>query len=513
MSILLEALTGGAVPVSLPRATIPTELRRTSPILSHPVFNTHRSETAMMRYLKALQDKDLALDRSMIPLGSCTMKLNPAAAMAPVSWPAFANIHPFAPADQTRGYQRMLADLQSGLSEITGFPAISLQPNSGAQGEYAGLLAIRRYQEAAGQGERDVCLIPQSAHGTNPASAQMMGMRVVVVATGATGDIDLPDLRAKAAAAGERLSALMITYPSTHGVYEEGVQAACQIVHDLGGQVYMDGANLNAQVGITRPADIGADVAHLNLHKTFAIPHGGGGPGMGPIGVAQHLAPYLPGHVAEGTDHAVSAAPSGSASILPISWMYVKMLGGAGLRRATELALLNANYVAVRLREHYPVLYTGRNGRVAHECIIDLRPIKAATGVTEVDIAKRLMDYGFHAPTMSFPVPGTFMIEPTESEDRGELDRFIDALIAIRAEIDRVASGEWPASDNPLVNAPHTAADVTGKWERPYEREVAVFPAPWVAEHKFWPSVNRIDDVWGDRNLFCACPTPDAYQE
>ncbi len=508
---LIDVLTGHPAEPALADIAIPATLRRTSAILSHPVFGGHHSETAMMRYLKALQNKDLALDHSMIPLGSCTMKLNPAAAMAPVSWPAFSDIHPFAPPEQTAGYAQLLERLSAALAEITGFAAISLQPNSGAQGEYAGLLAIRRFQEAAGEGRRDVCLIPQSAHGTNPASAQMMGMRVVVVATDANGDIDLADLEAKARAAGDALSALMMTYPSTHGVYEEGVQRACALVHQQGGQVYMDGANMNAQVGITRPADIGADVAHLNLHKTFAIPHGGGGPGVGPIGVKEHLAPHLPGHVMLGTDGAVSAAPYGSASILPISWMYIRMLGSAGLQRATEVALLNANYIATRLADFYPVLYSGRNGRIAHECIIDLRPLKAATGITEVDVAKRLMDFGFHAPTMSFPVPGTFMIEPTESESLAELDRFIDAMITIRAEIDRVAAGEWPADDNPLVHAPHTAADVAGDWERPYDRETAVFALPWVKTHKFWPSVNRIDDVWGDRHLFCACPAPDDY--
>jgi glycine dehydrogenase len=512
---LVEVLTGTR-PASIPLPdddAIPGPLRRTSAYLTHPVFHRHRSETAMMRYLKALQDKDIALDRSMIPLGSCTMKLNAAAEMAPVSWPQFAELHPFAPAEQAAGYTELLDGLAAQLAQITGYDAVSLQPNSGAQGEYAGLLAIRRYQESIGQGHRDVCLIPQSAHGTNPASAQMMGLRVVVVGTSPDGDIDLADLQAKAEAAGDRLSCLMITYPSTHGVYEEGVQRACAIVHDLGGQVYLDGANLNAQVGVTRPGDIGADVSHLNLHKTFAIPHGGGGPGMGPIGVKAHLAPYLPGHVALGTSGAVSAAPYGSASILPISWMYVRMLGPAGLRRSTEVALLNANYVATRLAGHYPVLYTGRNGRVAHECIIDLRPLKAASGISEVDIAKRLMDYGFHAPTMSFPVAGTFMIEPTESESQGELDRFVAAMVAIRGEIARVEAGQWPADDNPLVMAPHTAADVAGDWERAYTRTEAVFGLPFVAEHKFWPTVNRIDDVWGDRNLFCSCPDPSDYEE
>lgn len=497
---------------------MPENLERSSGYLQHPVFNSHHSETALLRYLKRLENRDLSLTHAMIPLGSCTMKLNAAAEMQPVSWPEFSRIHPFAPRSQTKGYRTLLEELDTMLRAITGFDAISMQPNSGAQGEYAGLLAIRRYQQAQGAAERDVCLIPQSAHGTNPASAQMMGLKVVVVKTDAEGNVDLDDLQARIDAAGDRLSCLMITYPSTHGVYEEGISDICARIHAAGGQVYMDGANLNAQVGITRPADIGADVAHLNLHKTFAIPHGGGGPGMGPIGVAAHLADYLPGHplAAEldlSADHAVSAAPFGSASILPISWMYIRMLGAQGLREATQVALLNANYMAERLKPHYPILYSGRNGRVAHECILDLRPLKAETGISEVDLAKRLMDYGFHAPTMSFPVPGTFMVEPTESENRAELDRFIDAMIAIRGEIERVASGEWPADNNPLVHAPHTQADLIHDWNRPYSRELGCYPLPWVAEAKFWPAVNRVDDVWGDRNLFCSCPSPDAYLE
>ncbi|MDB2448751.1 aminomethyl-transferring glycine dehydrogenase subunit GcvPB, partial [bacterium] len=497
---------------------MPENLERSSGYLQHPVFNSHHSETALLRYLKRLENRDLSLTHAMIPLGSCTMKLNAAAEMQPVSWPEFSRIHPFAPRSQTKGYRTLLEELDTMLRAITGFDAISMQPNSGAQGEYAGLLAIRRYQQAQGAAERDVCLIPQSAHGTNPASAQMMGLKVVVVKTDAEGNVDLDDLQARIDAAGDRLSCLMITYPSTHGVYEEGISDICARIHAAGGQVYMDGANLNAQVGITRPADIGADVAHLNLHKTFAIPHGGGGPGMGPIGVAAHLADYLPGHplAAEldlSADHAVSAAPFGSASILPISWMYIRMLGAQGLREATQVALLNANYMAERLKPHYPILYSGRNGRVAHECILDLRPLKAETGISEVDLAKRLMDYGFHAPTMSFPVPGTFMVEPTESENRAELDRFIDAMIAIRGEIERVASGEWPADNNPLVHAPHTQADLIDDWNRPYSRELGCYPLPWVAEAKFWPAVNRVDDVWGDRNLFCSCPSPDAYLE
>ncbi|MFG1497483.1 aminomethyl-transferring glycine dehydrogenase [Saccharospirillum sp. HFRX-1] len=497
---------------------MPENLERESGYLSHSVFNSHHSETAMLRYLKRLENRDLSLAHAMIPLGSCTMKLNASAEMQPLSWPEFSRIHPFAPRPQTKGYRTLLEELETMLRAITGFDAISMQPNSGAQGEYAGLLAIRRFQQAQGDEQRDICLIPQSAHGTNPASAQMMGLKVVVVKTDADGNVDLDDLQARIDAAGDRLSCLMITYPSTHGVYEEGIRDICERIHAAGGQVYMDGANLNAQVGITRPADIGADVAHLNLHKTFAIPHGGGGPGMGPIGVAEHLTPYLPGHILAteldlAPDHAVSAAPFGSASILPISWMYIRLLGAQGLRESTQVALLNANYLAERLKAHYPVLYSGRQGRVAHECILDLRPLKAETGISEADIAKRLMDYGFHAPTMSFPVPGTFMVEPTESENLAELDRFIDAMIAIRDEINRVGSGEWPADNNPLVRAPHTQADLMEDWQRPYPRALAFYPLDWVADAKFWPTVNRIDEVWGDRNLFCSCPSPDAYQE
>jgi len=475
----------------------------------------------MLRYLKKLQNRDLALDHSMISLGSCTMKLNATSEMIPVTWPEFANMHPFAPPAQTQGYREMIDGLADHLKAVTGFPAISMQPNSGAQGEYAGLAAIARYHASRGQGHRDVCLIPKSAHGTNPATAQMCGMRVVVVACDERGNVDLDDLRAKAAQHAEHLAALMITYPSTHGVFEEHIREICATVHAHGGQVYMDGANLNAQVGLTSPATIGADVSHMNLHKTFCIPHGGGGPGMGPIGLAAHLAPFMADHVVTPTGDetrpnkgqgAVSAAPFGSASILPISWMYITMMGGEGLKRATEVAILNANYLAARLADHYPVLYTGSAGRVAHECILDIRPIKAATGISEVDIAKRLMDYGFHAPTMSFPVAGTIMVEPTESEDLGELDRFVEAMVAIRNEIREIENGSWPAEDNPLTNAPHTQADIIGDWNRPYTREQAAFPLPWVAENKFWPSVNRIDDVYGDRNLFCACVPMDAYE-
>ncbi|MCW3481411.1 aminomethyl-transferring glycine dehydrogenase [Neisseriaceae bacterium JH1-16] len=492
-------------------------LRRDSAILTHPVFNTHHSEHEMLRYLKKLENKDLALNHSMISLGSCTMKLNATSEMLPITWPEFSEIHPFAPRDQVAGYLEMVDGLAEQLKAITGFDAISMQPNSGAQGEYAGLLAIRRYHDSRGDAKRDVCLIPRSAHGTNPATAQMMNMRVVVVDCDEAGNIDIADLKAKTEEHAADLAALMLTYPSTHGVFEEAVREICELVHSHGGQVYMDGANLNAQVGLCRPADIGADVSHMNLHKTFCIPHGGGGPGMGPIGLKAHLAPFMANHVvaevpgAQPGQGAVSAAPFGSASILPISWMYITMMGADGMRQATEAALLNANYVATRLSAHYPVLYTGKNGRVAHECIIDLRPLKAASGITEVDIAKRLMDYGFHAPTMSFPVAGTLMIEPTESESKVELDRFIAAMIAIRAEVAKVEQGVWPADDNPLRNAPHIQADVIGEWNHAYSREEAVFPLPYVAENKFWPSVNRIDDVYGDRNLVCSCPSTDAY--
>ncbi|MDR1934570.1 MAG: aminomethyl-transferring glycine dehydrogenase [Candidatus Accumulibacter sp.] len=493
-------------------ALLPDSLRRGDAILTHPVFNRHRSEHEMLRYLKRLQNKDLALDHAMISLGSCTMKLNAASAMIPISWPEFAGLHPFAPLDQAQGYLEMIGGLENWLQAITGFDAVSLQPNSGAQGEYAGIVAIRRYHASRGESQRQVCLIPKSAHGTNPASAQMAGLEIVVVDCDEHGNVDVADLKAKAELHAPRLACLMITYPSTHGVFEEAIREICAIVHTHGGQVYMDGANLNAQVGLSSPALIGADVSHMNLHKTFAIPHGGGGPGVGPIGVKAHLAPFLPDHAvppAGGAQRpnrgqgAVSAAPWGSASILPIAWMYIAMLGGKGLKHATEAAILNANYIAARLNEHYPVLYTGRNGRVAHECILDIRPIKAATGVAEIDIAKRLMDYGFHAPTVSFPVAGTIMVEPTESESKAELDRFIAAMTSIREEIRKIEQGVWPADDNPLKHAPHTQADIVAEWNRPYSREEAVFPLPYVRDNKFWPSVNRIDDVYGDRNLFC----------
>ena len=498
---------------------IPASLARSSRYLTHPVFNTHHSETEMLRYLKRLQNRDLALDHSMISLGSCTMKLNATSEMIPVTWPEFAGLHPFAPREHAAGYLAMIDSLSEQLKAITGFDAICMQPNSGAQGEYAGLLAIRRYHASRGDAQRTVCLIPKSAHGTNPATAQMMGMQVVVVACDDNGNVDVADLKAKAEQYSATLACLMITYPSTHGVFEEAMRDICDTIHAHGGQVYMDGANLNALVGLVQPGKIGADVSHMNLHKTFCIPHGGGGPGMGPIGLKAHLAPFMANHsvapIANGSEgqSAVSAAPFGSASILPISWMYIRMMGAAGLKRATQVALLNANYVATRLQGAFPVLYTGKNGRVAHECIIDLRPLKAATGVTEVDVAKRLMDYGFHAPTMSFPVAGTIMIEPPESESKAELDRFIDALLSIRAEIAKVEAGEWAADSNPLKHAPHTQSDVISReWSRAYSRDQAVFPLEWVRDNKFWPSVNRIDDVYGDRNLMCSCPGMENYQ-
>jgi glycine dehydrogenase len=505
--------------VSATEMGIPAALRRTSAFLTHPVFNSYHSETEMLRYIKSLENKDLALNHAMIPLGSCTMKLNATTEMIPITWPEFGQLHPFAPLAQAEGYKQMIDELEAMLRTITGFDAICMQPNSGAQGEYAGLLAIRKFHESNDEGHRNVCLIPTSAHGTNPASAMMASMRVVLVNCDDQGNVDVADLRQKAADNADNLSCLMITYPSTHGVYEEGIREICEIIHQHGGQVYMDGANLNAQVGLTRPADIGADVSHMNLHKTFCIPHGGGGPGMGPIGVKAHLAPFVANHPVVPLDGpnpengAVSAAPWGSASILPISWTYVALMGAIGLRQATSVAILNANYLAKRLGDAYPVLYSGRNGRVAHECIIDIRPLKAASGISEEDVAKRLMDFGFHAPTMSFPVAGTLMIEPTESESKAELDRFIDAMLTIRAEIRKVEQGEWTAEDNPLHNAPHTLADITGDWQRAYTREEAVFPQPWVAANKFWPSVNRIDNVYGDRNLFCACPPIESYED
>ncbi|MFJ4679966.1 MULTISPECIES: aminomethyl-transferring glycine dehydrogenase [unclassified Kitasatospora] len=496
---------------------LPAGLLREDEYLTHPVFHSHRSETAMLRYLRRLSDRDYALDRGMIPLGSCTMKLNATTEMEPVTWPEFGQLHPFAPVDQAAGYLTLIRELEQQLVEVTGYDAVSIQPNAGSQGELAGLLAVRAYHRANGDTQRDVCLIPSSAHGTNAASAAMAGMRVVVVKTLADGDVDVEDLKAKIAQHGEQLAVLMVTYPSTHGVFETEITRICELVHEAGGQVYVDGANLNALVGLAKPGKFGADVSHLNLHKTFCIPHGGGGPGVGPVAVRAHLAPYLPNHPLQAEAGPatgvgpISAAPWGSAAILPISWSYVRLMGGEGLKRATQVAVLNANYIAKRLAPHYPVLYTGPGGLVAHECIIDLRPLSKETGVSVDDIAKRLIDYGFHAPTMSFPVAGTLMIEPTESEDLHEIDRFCEAMIAIRGEIEKVGAGEWAADDNPLRNAPHTAAMLAGEWAHPYTREEAVFPAGVNPADKYWPAVRRIDGAYGDRNLVCSCPPLDEY--
>ncbi len=493
---------------------LPAALLRQSAILEHPVFNRYHSETELMRYLRRLADKDLALDRSMIPLGSCTMKLNAASEMIPVTWAEFGNLHPFAPAEQSQGYLQMTTELEAMLCAATGYDAVSLQPNAGSQGEYAGLLAIRAYHRSRGESHRDICLIPSSAHGTNPATAHMAGMRVVVTACDARGNVDVEDLRAKAIEHRERLAAIMITYPSTHGVFEEAIGEICAIIHDNGGQVYIDGANMNAMVGLCAPGKFGGDVSHLNLHKTFCIPHGGGGPGVGPIGVKSHLAPFLPGHAKlENTEGAVCAAPFGSASILPITWMYIRMMGGAGLKRASQMAILNANYIARRLEEHYPVLYTGGNGLVAHECILDLRPLKDTSGISVDDVAKRLIDFGFHAPTMSFPVAGTLMVEPTESESKEELDRFCEAMICIREEIRAVENGTLDKLDNPLKNAPHTAFELVGEWRHGYSRDLAVYPLATLRESKYWPPVGRVDNVYGDRNLACACPPLSSYQD
>ncbi|MDQ6715671.1 MAG: aminomethyl-transferring glycine dehydrogenase [Actinomycetota bacterium] len=495
------------------------ELRRISDFLTHPVFHSHRSETAMLRYLRRLADRDFALDRGMIPLGSCTMKLNATTEMQAITWPEFAELHPFAPPNQTEGIRELIADLSTWLCEITGYDAVSLQPNAGSQGELAGLLAIHAFHQANGQDQRRICLIPASAHGTNAASAVMAGLKVVVVKTATGGDVDMDDLRAKVAQHADELAAIMVTYPSTHGVYEATIGELCALVHDAGGQVYVDGANLNALVGLAQPGKFGADVSHLNLHKTFCIPHGGGGPGVGPVGVRSHLAPYLPNHPLapeagpETGIGAISGAPYGSAGILPISWAYVRLMGGAGLTRATEVAVLNANYIAARLREHYPVLFSGHEGIVAHECILDVREITRQTGVTVDDIAKRLIDYGFHAPTMSFPVAGTLMVEPTESEDKGELDRFCEAMIAIRAEIEQVGRGDVAVADSMLRHAPHTSLAVAGEWDHPYDRLAAAFPAGVSAPDKYWPPVRRIDGAFGDRNLVCACPPPEAFED
>ncbi len=523
------AEVGGGVLAEVPAdktEPLPTALRRTTPCLDHPVFSSYRSETELLRYLHRLEARDLSLTTSMIPLGSCTMKLNATAEMMPITWRGFAQVHPYAPEDQTAGYGRLCADLEDWLADITGFSAVSLQPNAGSQGEYAGLLAIRSYHRSRGEGGRDVCLIPTSAHGTNPASAVLAGLKVAPVACDEEGNIDLDDLRARAEAHAEDLAALMVTYPSTHGVFEEAIREICAIVHDHGGQIYLDGANMNAQVGVCRPGDYGADVCHLNLHKTFCIPHGGGGPGMGPIAVAAHLAPFLPRHplaaarrsgsagsLGDGSVGAVSAAPVGSGAILPISWAYIRMMGSAGLRRATETAILNANYIAHRLEAHYPVLYRGAGGLVAHECILDLRGFKAS-GVEVDDVAKRLIDYGFHAPTMSFPVAGTLMVEPTESESKAELDRFCDAMIAIRDEIAAVERGDVEIAASPLRGAPHTAAAIADDdWDRPYPRRQAAFPAPWTREHKYWPPVGRVDNAHGDRHLICTCIGMEPFEK
>ena len=502
------------VPEGFPGLSFPEKMLRKSGYLTHPIFGMNRAEGEMMRYMRRLADRDLALDRAMIPLGSCTMKLNAAVEMMPITWPEFNAIHPFAPEDQSEGYAFMIKDLADKLCDITGYDAMSMQPNSGAQGEYAGLLTIMAYHRANGQGGRNICLIPMSAHGTNPASAQMVGLKVVVVKTAANGDIDLEDFRAKAEAAGDTLAACMITYPSTHGVFEETVKEVCQITHDHGGQVYLDGANLNALVGLAKPGDIGSDVSHLNLHKTFCIPHGGGGPGMGPIGVKAHLERFLPGHPGTGGETGpVSAAPYGSASILPISWAYCMLMGGAGLTQATKVAILNANYIAARLDAAFPVLYKGKQGRVAHECIVDPRGFEAPTGVTVDDIAKRLVDSGFHAPTMSFPVPGTLMIEPTESETKAELDRFCEAMLSIRSEIAQIETGALPQDNNPLKHAPHTVNDLVAEWDRPYSREQGCFPPGSFRVDKYWPPVGRVDNAYGDRNLICLCPPPEHYIE
>ncbi|HTL05715.1 MAG TPA: aminomethyl-transferring glycine dehydrogenase [Gemmatimonadales bacterium] len=518
VSVFATALGKADRPTARPpdRPGIPPAFRRSSSYLTHPVFRSHRSETEMLRYLRKLEGKDLALNAAMIPLGSCTMKLNATAEMVPVTWPGFGSLHPFAPREQAEGYRELFANLESWLAEITGFARVSLQPNAGSQGEFAGLLVIRSYHQARGQGHRSVCLIPQSAHGTNPASAVMAGMKVVVVKTDASGNIDLKDLSAQAEAHSANLAALMVTYPSTHGVFEDSIKDICAVVHQHGGQVYMDGANMNAQVGLTRPADIGADVCHLNLHKTFCIPHGGGGPGMGPIGVAAHLAPHLPGHPLvespPGASGTVSAGPWGSPSILPISWAYIAMMGPDGLAEATRYAILNANYVAKRLEGHYQTLYSGNRGLIAHECILDCRPFKASAGVEVEDVAKRLIDYGFHPPTVSFPVAGTLMVEPTESESKEELDRFCDAMIAIRAEIREIEAGTADRTENLLHFAPHTLEQVTADgWSRPYSRERAGFPTPATRAFKVWPTVTRIDQAFGDRNLVCVCPPVEAY--